>query len=186
MIRAFIAVELSERLRQELAVLQQRLRVSQTDVKWVEPDNLHLTLKFLGQTEESQVPSLTTALRSHTARIPPFAYHLDGLGTFPRLQSPRVIWVGVKEGEKQLLELAQAVERACVELRLPPEDRPFSAHLTIGRVRSPAGLGALIQRIKEGRFTGSEPVTVRRVVLFESVLSPKGPHYRPLAEVPLG
>lgn len=186
MIRAFIAVELPESLRQEVASLQADFRSAGADVKWVEPENLHLTLKFLGSVKEDQVPTLQQALTTATQGLHSFTIHLEGIGAFPRTTSPRVIWVGVTEGEKPLVELAQAVERACSGLGFPPEERPFSAHLTIGRVRSRDGLASLIKKLQVAEFRGGTPAPVNHLTLFQSTLSPHGPTYTPLAEIPLG
>ncbi len=184
--RLFVAVELSEQARAEVAALQAELRRSGADVKWVEPENLHLTLKFLGETAEEKVAALTGALRQAAAEARPFSISMEGLGAFPQNQHPRVLWTGIKEGRQPLEELAAGVEEACSRLGFPSGERPFSAHLTIGRVRSPAGLGPLVQRLRETRFGPSDRVEVRRAVLFRSVLSPQGPVYRALAELPLG
>lgn len=184
--RLFVAVELSEQARAEVAALQTELRSSGADVKWVEPENLHLTLKFLGETAAEKVPALTDGLRQIAAEAQPFSISMEGLGAFPRNERPRVLWVGIKEGRQPLEELAAGVEGACSRLGFPSEERPFSAHLTIGRVRSSAGLGPLVQRLRETRFGPSDRVEVRRAVLLQSVLSPRGPVYHTLAELPLG
>lgn len=185
MIRAFLAVELPESLRQEVAAFQSQLKTARGDVKWVELDNLHLTLKFLGNIEESQLPSLKETLAAGVREIPPFAVHLEGIGAFPGTMNPRVIWVGASEGKESLIELAQAAERTCSDLGFTPEDRPFSAHLTIGRVRSRERLAPLIKKLQAAEFRGSVPAPVEKIVLFQSTLSPRGPTYTPLGEIPL-
>lgn len=185
MIRAFIAVELPDALRQEVASLQNDLQSAGADIKWVETNNLHLTLKFLGNIEEAQVPALKEALETATRPLTPFTLHLEGIGAFPRTTSPRVVWVGVTEGEKPLVELAQAVGNACSGLGFPAEDRPFSAHLTIGRVRSRDRLAPLIKKLQVAEFRGGTPAPIGKVILFQSTLSPHGPAYTPLAEIPL-
>ena len=185
MIRCFIAVELPEPLRQEIALFQSELRSSGGDVKWVEAGNLHLTLKFLGNIEEPQVPSLKEALAAAVKNLSPFTIHLEGIGAFPRTTDPRVVWIGAGEGKETLITLAQTVGRACSELGFAPEDRPFSAHLTIGRVRSRDRLASLIQRLQVAEFRGNTPASIDRLILFQSALSPKGPTYTPLAEISL-
>lgn len=185
MIRAFVAVELTEGLRQEVAAFQGELKSAGTDVKWVEPANLHLTLKFLGGIPEEKVPSLTEALTRACAGIPAFTLTLEGIGAFPKTTSPRVIWVGMNQGKEPLLALAKRVEEECSRLGFPAEERPFSAHLTIGRTRSPQGIARLIKKLQVAEFRGGTPASVERIVLFQSTLSPKGPTYTPLAEIPL-
>ncbi len=199
--RAFIAVELPEEIRQEVASLQADLRAAGADVKWVEPVNLHLTLKFLGDIEEAQVGSLKEALRSSTLHLPPFTVSLEGIGAFPKTTFPRVIWVGVSQGKEELELLAQKVEEATNSLGFPKEERPFSAHLTIGRVaaakggrttnpswrvRSASGLAGLIKKLQVAEFCGSSPALIDRLILFQSTLSPKGPTYTPQGTLHLG
>lgn len=165
--RAFIAVEISEGARTEVARLQETLITAGADVKWVEPRNLHLTLKFLGEVPEEKIPALTESLGRTAAETPPFSFSLQGVGAFPRMEHPRVIWVGVQEGKEQLVQLAEKVGG----------ERPFSPHLTIGRVRSGARLAPL-------PFKAGEPILADRLVLFQSVLSPDGSIYTPLAILP--
>ena len=185
-IRAFIAVELPEALRQEVASFQADLKSAGSDVKWVEAGHLHLTLKFLGNIEEAQVASLKEALAPAVRGISSFTIRLEGIGAFPRTTSPRVIWVGVTEGNEKLVELANAVEQACAGLGFPAEERPFSAHLTIGRVRSPEHLAPLVKKLQLAEFRGETPAEISKLILFQSALSPHGPTYTPLAEIPLG
>ncbi len=185
MIRAFIAVELPDSVRQEVASLQADFKSSGADVKWVDPENLHLTLKFLGDIEESQTAALKEALGAGIGGLTPLDIHLEGIGAFPKTTFPRVIWVGVNQGEKQLVELGEKAEQACVGLGFPREERPFSAHLTIGRVRSKDRLAPLIKKLQVAEFRATAPAPVTKIILFQSTLSPKGPIYTPLAEFPL-
>ena len=186
MIRAFIAVALPESLRNEVAMLSAHLRSSEADVKWVAAGNLHLTLKFLGDIEENQVgpieEALSAAVKSHSL----FTIQLEGIGAFPRTTSPRVVWIGVGTGKEQLTQLAQCVEKTCIGLGFPEEERAFSPHLTIGRVRSRDRLAQLIKRLQVVEFCGKNPAQIDRLILFQSYLSPQGPTYTPLAEIPLG
>ncbi len=185
MIRAFIAVELPEALREAVAAFQGELKSAGADVKWVEPANLHFTLKFLGNIREDQVPSLIGTLERACAGAGAFTLSLEGLGAFPRTTAPRVIWVGVREGKEPLEKLAGGIEAECGRLGFPEEERPFSAHLTIGRTRSPQGIARLIKKLQVAEFPGTPPASIERVVLFQSTLGPQGPAYTPLAEVPL-
>ena len=188
MIRTFIAVDLPEEVRQELATLQADFKKEVADIKWVEPDNLHLTLKFLGDVEEGQIEALKQSLTETVRGSSPFSIHLEGIGAFPRTTSPRVIWVGVSEGKEQLIKLAGAIDEACIPFTLSPSkgERPFSPHLTIGRVRSRDGLDRLIKKLQVVEFRASTPAPIDRLILYQSTLSPKGPTYTPLVEFPLG
>lgn len=186
MIRAFLSIDLPEDVRQELADLQADFKKEGADVKWVESDNLHLTLKFLGDTEETQIEALKQSLTEAVRGTLPFTIQLEGIGAFPRTTSPRVVWVGANQGKAELEELAKKVETVCEKLEFPVEERPFSAHLTIGRVRSRDGLARLIKKLQGVEFRASHPAPVDRVILYQSTLSPRGPTYTPLAEFPLG
>lgn len=181
--RAFIAVEISEEVRTEVARLQEKLQTAGADVKWVEPENLHLTLKFLGEIEEGRVPALTEAL-NFSLRLPPFTFSLEGVGAFPKMEHPKVLWAGIHEGKDPLIGLARVVETACSGCGFPPEERPFSPHLTIGRVRSPQGLNRLIQKLQSAEFQGGK-TQAGGITLFQSTLGPGGPIYQPLSEIPL-
>ena len=180
--RLFIAVDLPASVRQEVAAFQQDLKNSGADVKWVEMDNLHLTLKFLGDTKESRAGELKQTLGAAVKGKSPFEIHLEGIGAFPKTTSPRVIWVGVNLGEKQLVDLAHNIEEGCLTLGFPKEERPLSAHLTIGRVRSNNHLAPLIKKLQTAEFRASCPAPINRLILYQSTLSPHGPVYTPLAE----
>lgn len=181
--RAFIAVEISERARTEVARLQERLRAAGADVKWVDPENLHLTLKFLGEVPEEKIPALTESLGRTAAEISPFSFSLQGVGAFPGMEHPRVIWVGIGEGNDRLAKLGIAVEKTCAGLGFPAEERPFSPHLTIGRVRSGKELSRLAKQMEKVKFRATEPEQAEWIVLLESTLGSGGPVYRTIGEI---
>jgi 2'-5' RNA ligase len=135
--RTFIAIELDEDLKSNLLRLQNRLReqVSPRSVRWVRPDGIHLTLKFLGDTPVEQLENVKKALAEAAAKIGPFTFTVGGLGCFPNLHRPRVVWVGLQEPTGALLRLQKAVEAHVAPLGFPTEKRPFSPHLTLGRVQ---------------------------------------------------
>lgn len=186
MIRAFIAVELPEEVKSQVEAFQNRLRPSGADVSWVKDQNLHLTLKFLGDIEESTISSLKERLGPAVQPHQVFSLRLEGIGAFPSTTSPRVLWLGIGDGKETLLALASSVEKVCSDLGLPKEERPFSAHLTIGRVRSRDRLAALVKQLQTAEFQGSSPAPVNHLTLFQSTLSPHGPTYTPLAHLCLG
>jgi 2'-5' RNA ligase len=182
--RAFIALAIPEEARQRLVQLQSDLRASRADVKWVEPENLHVTLKFLGEISEEERQAVEHMLRRIATATAPFPLGLSGVGAFPSLGAPRVIWVGLGEGSEAAAHLAQMIEREGASIPIPKEDRPFSAHLTLGRVRSPRGRQELVGRLRQSRWQPPSAWQVNAVRLYQSVLGSGGPQYTVLAEVP--
>ena len=183
-LRCFVAVELDDPARRDVGGVIERLRATGADVKWVAPGNLHLTLKFLGAVPAGDVPKVVEALHSALGDggpPAPFAFRLSGVGAFPSAASPRVVWVGVTQGQEPLVALAARVEAALEPLGFPRESRPFSPHLTVGRCRSPKNGATLGESIVSLRAYEGPPVAVGRVVLFSSDLRPTGPVYTPLA-----
>jgi 2'-5' RNA ligase len=195
-IRAFVAVEVGEDVAARAAAIVDELRGAGADVKWVEPRNLHLTLKFLGETRVSDLPRLGAAFREVAGRRAPFELELTGVGAFPNDRRPRVIWLGVSEGREFLIGLARATEEACAALGWAREERPYQAHLTLGRVAPPrgnrpehgvpAGLAELSRALEEARDARAGRMPVSRVVLVQSDLKPGGPVYTVLDTFPLG
>lgn len=167
-----------------MAELVRHLARSQADVKWVEEENFHLTLKFLGEVDPGRLGEVAGALRSAVREVPAFRFQATGTGAFPSPRRARVIWVGVGEGTSQLRHLAARVDAELARLGFPPEERPFTPHLTLGRVRSPRGLDELARLLEGARFPALE-VTVDGIVLFQSVLGRAGPLYTALNRFPL-
>lgn len=187
MIRTFIAVETSPEVRAAAAGMTDRLkqgwRVS--EVRWVPPESLHLTLRFLGETEEAGVAPLTAALDAVTAGTPPCRLTLGPLGAFPDARRPRVLWLGLKGADTAALRSLQGrIEERVTGLGWDHEGRPFSPHLTLGRVRpgmrADPGAGWTRAAVPELAFPVDE------VVLMGSDLRPDGPHYSVLHRSPLG
>ncbi len=138
-IRAFIAIELPSQIKAALSQLQINLRTSKNaSVKWVNPEGIHLTLKFLGNVDEAEIPALTKALSEAVRGVAPFSLQLGDPGAFPGNQAPRVVWVGVEGETKPLLDLHNNIDCVLAPLGFPPEKRAFSPHLTLGRVREEA------------------------------------------------
>jgi 2'-5' RNA ligase len=186
MLRSFVALDIGADVRRDLAAAQEQLKAAKASVRWVPAENLHLTLKFLGNIAEERVPSIMDALAAAAQGIGPFDMRVCGLGAFPSLRRPRVVWAGVREGAEQATHLAQAVERELGSLGFEPEKRQFSAHITLGRVRSAAGVGALAALIEKQTGADFGTVQVQRIALMKSELRPSGAVYSMLGEVPLG
>jgi 2'-5' RNA ligase len=190
-IRTFVAVDLPEAVRVRLGEQIDRLsgRAGRGVVRWVRPEGIHLTLKFLGEVESDRIEQISRGIRSVAQGHRAFRLRVAGVGCFPSPQRPRVVWVGVREQAGALASLQDDLERALSAMGFPREDRPFSPHLTLGRVRREASpveaarVGALIAGQTE-EVLGE--VEVREVTLFQSDLRPTGPIYSALAVAVLG
>jgi 2'-5' RNA ligase len=173
--RCFVAVDLSAEVRAAVAGAQARVRAAapRADVRWLDPQAFHLTLKFLGAVPDERVAAVSAALES-VASAAPLALEVRGLGAFPTSRRPRVLWAGIAAGAPDLVALAAAVERAFIPLGFATEDRPFRAHLTIGRVRSPRDARALAKAIEGEGAVALGAWTANEVVLYQSHLKPTG------------
>jgi 2'-5' RNA ligase len=185
MIRAFIAIELDRAVLQRIGEATASLQDQIPGIRWTPDENRHLTLKFLGDIDESRVESIGKALERELSLFPRFTIHAKGLGVFPEVRKPRILWVGV-EGIP-LVQLAERVDIALATLGFEREQRRFTPHLTIGRwrhlTRSDAGLRALLEEWRERDFNRC---AVDEVVLFRSILGNKSAEYRRLSAVRLG
>jgi len=184
-IRSFIAIEVPQALKSRMDELQRELRRTNADVKWVRPEGIHLTLKFLGSIRQEDVERISQSIAPAIAGWEPFEVRVQGMGCFPNPRNPRVVWLGMEWGKEILTSLQEAVERKMAEMSFPREDRPFSPHLTLGRVRSPRGKGELAQAIEKHRETDVGAFQVRKIFLFRSELRPSGAIYTKLREFPL-
>ena len=182
--RAFIALELPAAVQAALVGLQRELAGAKADVKWVREEQLHVTLRFLGEITEPQRQSVEGVLREAAGRSGPFQAALSSVGAFPTTSAPRVIWVGMEPGRAEMEQLARMVEEGLRRVGFPDEDRPFVAHVTLGRVRSSKNLAALASKLKQTSWTPPAAFAVDHLTLFESVLSSSGPTYTPLAYLP--
>ncbi|HVX13902.1 MAG TPA: RNA 2',3'-cyclic phosphodiesterase [Pirellulales bacterium] len=184
-LRTFIAVEVSSEVRGRARQLIGRLQETGAKVTWVKPEALHLTLKFLGDVDLIDVPSVCQAVQEAVADLPPFEFQVHGAGAFPSVARPRTIWLGVGAGDEELVGLHGAVERAVSGLGFRHENRRFRPHLTLGRVRGDRELGELGRLITaNAEFTGGV-TSIDDVVVFSSELESDGPIHEPLAIAPL-
>jgi len=185
-IRTFIAVELSDAVRAEAQRLVERLRPAGGDARWVQPQNMHLTLKFLGDVREDALADVCRVVGKAAAEFAPFEVAIGGAGAFPDLRRPRTLWIGVTQGQQELIRLQTAVERALAKRGFPKENRDFQPHLTIGRIReSGPAMTELGNQIQAHADFAAGRSTVREVVVFASHLASSGPTYEPLARAKL-
>jgi RNA 2',3'-cyclic 3'-phosphodiesterase len=183
-IRAFIAVEIDPQTVRQISLTAAVLKPRIPGIRWVPPANLHFTIKFLGNIEENKIQPIAQALELALYPFPRFTINAKGLGVFPDLKRPRVLWIGL-EG-KELSNLASKVEKAVEPLGFEPEKRDFKPHLTVGRWRQfdrpSTKLGEELERWKDHEFGES---TVAEVILFQSDLKREGAIYHPLKVVDL-
>jgi 2'-5' RNA ligase len=185
MIRAFLAIDVPDSYRVGLAAVQDALKKSGADVKWVTPANIHLTLKFFGEITSAQVEAIAAAAGAIAAATPVLTLQAQSLGTFPGPKNPRVIWVGLAGQTEALGNLVQELEQAFAALGFPPENRPFTPHLTLGRVRSGRGREALCSLIQSLTLPPFQAFTMTQMVLYQSTLRPTGALYTPLQKITL-
>jgi 2'-5' RNA ligase len=189
-LRLFVALEPPDLVQRRLGALQSELKRAagrhSAEVKWVPPENIHLTLQFLGAVPEERVGDVERALAEAAAAAAALALEVRGAGGFPNARRPRVLWAGITGDLALLGALAAELGRRLAPLGFPPEERAFSAHLTLGRARDPHGLPGLAAALSSVSTGPGAPWRAHEVVLFQSHLSPAGPRYEALARVPLG
>ncbi len=188
-VRSFIAVSLSPELRKELAHIANELKSGAgAPVKWVETENLHLTLKFLGDILPAQIPAIINTMRKAAVKTGPLKLEMNGLGVFPNQRRVRIIWAGLGGDVEKLSGLQQRLESSLEPLGFTKEPRPFQPHLTIGRVReqaSPAEREQLGDKVTAFRAPVPAPFVVDTLFLMRSTLTPSGPVYSELGNVSL-
>jgi len=184
-LRTFIAIELSTDIRDALAQAQVSLKYAGADVKWIAKNNIHLTLKFLGEISEEKSKEIAAALDNIAKETKPFEISLKDLGAFPTIEHPRVIWVGLDKGAKESTELAKKIDTSLSKLGFQEESRPFAAHLTIGRVRSGLNRGALVEKMSSFQLSAISCQPIKSMALIKSTLTPHGAIYSKLHETKL-
>jgi 2'-5' RNA ligase len=189
-LRTFIAIELDQELKTDLQRVQEGLQtqVAPRSVRWVRPDRIHLTLKFLADTPSEKVGEVKKALALAAAEVAPFTFGVGGLGCFPNTRRPRAVWVGLQDPTGCLVLLREAVESHVAPLGFPTETRPFRPHLTLGRVHRQASKSEVIEigAVVFNSTLGSiGEMTATQVSFIESDLQPSGAVYTTLFAVGL-
>ena len=174
-IRGFIAVQIPIEVKDALGDVSRGLegRVESGAIRWVRPEQMHLTLRFLGDTAVAQLPAIQRGMDEAAKAIAPFDMHLGDVGCFPNPRRPRVIWAGLLGDEARLLSLKTVLDQQLTPLGWPPEDKPFRAHLTLGRVKDERAAQGVTWTAPVPRL----PVPVAAIHLIESQLRPSGPIY---------
>jgi len=190
-VRSFIAIELPQETKSELAHLQERLKQAcgYCPAKWVAVESIHLTLNFLGDVPLSRLDDIKNAVVRAADASDTFELALDGLGAFPNLERPHIVWVGLSGNIEKLSKIQKRLEQLLAGLGFSPEIRPFSPHLTLARVRDEASAAdkkRLGQAISSTTCKNDCSIPVRQVSLIKSQLTPAGPIYTVISSATLG
>lgn len=184
--RLFLAVDISQEIRTNVRALLSELAPRIQGARWVPPENLHLTLRFLGQTREEAIEPLCSGCQELARKSTPFELSVVGLACFPSARRPRVLWLGIAEPAQALSDLQQGLERYARSLGYPAETRPFTPHLTLARFRTPRGQPGLVHVQKTMGQKDFGTTRVQELVLYRSILGRTGAHYQPLRSFALG
>ena len=185
-IRTFIAVEVTPAIRTRLVAMQRELASAAQEVKWVEEENLHVTLKFLGQVDEREVHTVCRLVQEAVAGQAPFDMTVAGIGAFPNENRPRVIWAGVTAGGPELIRIHGDLEPVLRAEGYPREDRPYTPHITLGRIRQIKPNPQLAAALQQHQAWEGGHRQVREVLVMASELSSDGPHYMVMGRGALG
>lgn len=185
-LRTFVAVDIDAAVETQVSRLIKRLQNTSAKVKWVDPQHLHYTLKFLGEIHLRDVPAICRAIEKAVRPLESFRAVAAGAGAFPDPERPRTVWLGITDGQEEFVTLHDTVEDALDKLGFRREHRRFRPHLTLGRVRqSPTGIEELGQLVQQHRDFIAGELYVGEVKIFSSVLTKDGPHYTPLGSAEL-
>lgn len=180
MIRTFIAIEIPSDIKEEIARFQEETASAGFQVRWVKSQNIHVTLKFIGEIPETLVHQVIKDVFEEPSLGEKFQITIGGTGVFPNIRKPRILWVGITSGENEITQLTNRLEERLALLNIPKEKRPFHPHLTLGRFKKSHRINNL------GNFISSDILcagsfTVNAVKLMKSVLKPSGAEYSDLA-----
>ena len=182
--RTFIAISIPKNIKDKIGIYEEPLKKQKVKISWVKPENIHITLKFLGEVEENKIPEIYEALKKCVSNKNPFEIEVIGTGGFPNLSRPRVIWVGLKKGSEELKILAKSIDNELEKLGFQKEKRGFSPHLTIGRVKSIYNIDKFVKKMNSIEFKG-ETFTAEEVSIMKSDLKPTGAVYTNLHTIKL-
>jgi len=181
-IRAFIAIEIDPPHKEKISALISHLKKSNADIKWVTENQMHLTLKFLGNIEQENVQKISDVLKTIAAVFSAFNIQFSQIGAFPNHERPRVIWLGIEKGSEALRLLNNKIECELEKIGFQKEKREYKSHLTLGRVKSLKNISGLSRLINEAEFQFQDEIKIDRLILFQSTLTSKGALYTPLTQ----
>ncbi|MBU1712476.1 MAG: RNA 2',3'-cyclic phosphodiesterase [Proteobacteria bacterium] len=179
-IRAFVALKLPENIISSIKKIQEDLKLYRFPVRWVRPEKMHLTIKFFGEIAESDIKNIGAAMNNCAGSYAPLSLSAKGVGVFPGIAHPRVIWAGISGEASLLFDLRNALENRFEEIGFKKEDRPFKEHLTLGRFRERVDSGKLIEALRKFQSFESEIFVAEKIYLYKSDLEPEGPVYTEL------
>jgi 2'-5' RNA ligase len=185
MIRSFVAIELTQETREKLVIIQEQLKQSQAKVRWVNPNGIHLTLKFLGNIHPAQVDEIAETAAREVENEPPLTLRPSGLGAFPSLSNPRVLWVGIQGEVERLRNIQTCLENTLERLGFGREQRPFRPHLTLGRLKDRRSKQRLVHAIDTLQLPEFDSFDVTEIILYKSDLRPTGAIYTKLHRMSL-
>ncbi len=183
-IRSFLAIDPPQEIYNEIVKIQERLRKTfQGDIRWVRPEGIHLTLKFFGYIYDSDVANISNVVKDNVMDMKALFLNVSGLGAFPSVNRPRVLWLGIDGDTEAVIRLQTKIDTALEGYGFKKEDRPFKPHLTLARIKEPKGLIGLAEAVtKNGYAAGG--FSVRGLTLFKSDLRPTGAVYTKLSYFP--
>ena len=182
--RTFVAIEVPESLKPKITSIQNKLEGA--DIKLVEPENLHINIKFLGETTEDQIPKLIAIVDSAATKFEPFDIEICSMGGFPSNTYIKILWLGIKEGSNELMGLAEAIDAETKDMGFDEEERTFKAHLTLGRLRSKKGKEIVSDILEKNRDIRVGKFRANSIKLIKSELTTQGPQYTVIHEAKLG
>jgi 2'-5' RNA ligase len=183
--RSFVAVELSTEVTEGVRRVQGGLKERIVRVSWVRAEGIHLTLKFLGDVNPDRIEAIVSKVKEASQARGPFTIEIRGCGAFPNAKNPRVIWIGVDDPSGALRELQVKIEQGMEQIGFAREERGYTPHLTIGRLRSGKGTGGIAEALEASKESDLGTMEVREVCLFRSQLKPTGAEYIKLKVIPL-
>ena len=180
--RSFIAIELDPTIKDAILAFIQKLDASAPNIRWVQPQGMHLTLKFLGEVAENKITEIRSVLDKIAKEYTRFPLSLKGTGTFPPTAPiPRVVWIGIEENQS-LQNIQVRVENELHKIRFPREKRNYHPHLTLGRVKGPQNIETVIGKLSQNKQSDFGEMTVSKITLFKSTLKPTGAEYTIVSE----
>ena len=181
-IRTFLAIELPEKITYTISKVQEEIKSYGLKIRWVRPENIHLTLKFLGDIKTADTEKVARAVSESVTGHPPISLAVKGIGVFPGIKKPRVLWLGISKQVDLLTALQKTLDDKLEAMGFPKEKRPFRGHLTLGRIKSIIDPKTLHDVLKEFTMFESERFFADRIILYKSDLKPKGAVYTKLIE----